>query len=108
MHILYGLQPEPGCCATADCSTDFTKKQVAFTAYDATGEQQVQLQQVDQAIEDGASVLVVNIVETGSDDAALAIIEKAKAKLEKLMAPVGSKAIKANRKPSKAIVTKVA
>ncbi|OCN04850.1 hypothetical protein A4S06_10115 [Erysipelotrichaceae bacterium MTC7] len=60
--------------------TDFHKKQVAFTAYDATGEQQVQLQQVDRAIEDGASVLVVNIVETGSDDAALAIIEKAKAK----------------------------
>jgi hypothetical protein len=35
-------------------------------------------------------------------------IAKAKAKLEKLMAPVGSKAIKANRKPSKAQVTKVA
>ena len=35
-------------------------------------------------------------------------IEKAKAKLEKLMAPVGAKAIKANRKPSKAVVTKVA
>ena len=35
-------------------------------------------------------------------------IEKAKAKLEKLLAPVGTKAIKANRKPSKAVVTKVA
>jgi hypothetical protein len=35
-------------------------------------------------------------------------IAKAKAKLEKLMAPVGSKAIKANRKPSKVQVTKVA
>ena len=33
-------------------------------------------------------------------------IEKAKAKLEKLMAPVGAKAIKANRKPSAVIVTK--
>ena len=31
-------------------------------------------------------------------------INKARAKLEKLLAPVGSKAIKANRKPSKAIV----
>jgi len=31
-------------------------------------------------------------------------IAKARAKLEKLLAPVGSKAIKANRKPSKAIV----
>ena len=33
-----------------------------------------------------------------------AAIAKARAKLEKLLAPVGSKAIKANRKPSKAIV----
>jgi len=32
-------------------------------------------------------------------------IAKAKAKLEKLLAPVGSKALKANRKPSKAVVT---
>jgi len=31
-------------------------------------------------------------------------IAKARAKLEKLLAPVGSKAIKANRKPSKAVV----
>ena len=31
-------------------------------------------------------------------------INKARAKLEKLLAPVGSKALKANRKPSKAIV----
>jgi len=33
-----------------------------------------------------------------------AAIAKARAKLEKLLAPVGSKAIKANRKPSKAVV----
>ena len=32
-------------------------------------------------------------------------IAKARAKLEKLLAPVGSKALKANRKPSKAVVT---
>lgn len=34
-----------------------------------------------------------------------AAIAKAQAKLEKLMAPVGAKALKANRKPSKAVVT---
>jgi hypothetical protein len=33
-------------------------------------------------------------------------IAKAKAKLEKLTAPVGAKALKANRKPSAVIVTK--
>ena len=40
----------------------------------------------------------------------VAAIAKAKAKLDKLMAPapVGAKAIKANRKPSKAVITKVA
>lgn len=32
-------------------------------------------------------------------------IAKAQAKLDKLMAPVGAKALKANRKPSKAVVT---
>jgi hypothetical protein len=39
----------------------------------------------------------------------IAAIAKAKAKLDKLMAPapVGAKATKANKKPSKAIVTKV-
>ena len=39
----------------------------------------------------------------------VAAIAKAKAKLDKLMAPapVGAKAIKANRKPSKAVITKV-
>ena len=34
----------------------------------------------------------------------VAAIAKAKAKLDKLMAPVGAKAIKANKKPSKPVV----
>jgi hypothetical protein len=38
----------------------------------------------------------------------IAAIAKAKAKLDKLMAPVGAKATKANKRPSKAVVTKVA
>ena len=38
----------------------------------------------------------------------VAAIAKAKAKLDKLMAPVGAKATKANKRPSKAVVTKVA
>ena len=38
----------------------------------------------------------------------VAAIAKAKAKLDKLLAPVGAKAIKANKRPSKAVVTKVA
>jgi hypothetical protein len=37
-----------------------------------------------------------------------AAIAKAQARLDRLMAPVGSKAIKANRKPSRAKTTKFA
>lgn len=48
--------------------------------YDANGNQSVQTEQIDTAIAKGTKLLVVNIVDTGSDDAARTIIEKAKAK----------------------------
>ena len=47
--------------------------------YDANGNQSTQTEQIDTAISKGTRMLVVNIVDTGSDDAAKAIIEKAKA-----------------------------
>ena len=46
--------------------------------YDATSNQTTQTEQVDTAITKGTSLLAVNIVDTGSDDAAKAIIEKAR------------------------------
>ncbi len=51
-----------------------------FTDYDANGNQTTQTEQVQTAIARGADVLVVNIVDTGSDDAAMNIINLAKEK----------------------------
>ena len=52
---------------------------LGYHNYDAGGNQTTQTEQVDTAISKGARVLAVNVVDTGSDDAASAIISKAKA-----------------------------
>lgn len=46
--------------------------------YDAGGNQTTQTEQVDTAITKGSRLLIVNVVDTGSDDAAMAIVAKAK------------------------------
>ncbi len=50
-----------------------------YNDYDANGNQTTQTEQVQTAIAKGASALVVNIVDTGSSDAAINIIELARA-----------------------------
>ena len=50
-----------------------------FNNYDANSMQTTQTEQIDTAIAKGSRMLLVNIVDTGSDDAAKAIISKAKA-----------------------------
>lgn len=52
---------------------------VSYHNYDANGNQSTQTEQVDTAIAKGSKLLIVNIVDTGSDDAAKTIIAKAKA-----------------------------
>ncbi len=52
---------------------------LGYHNYDAGGNQTTQTEQVDTAISKGAKVLAVNVVDTGSDNAASAIIEKARA-----------------------------
>ncbi len=47
--------------------------------YDANSNQTTQTEQVDTAIAKGTKMLIVNIVDTGSDDAAKTIVAKAKA-----------------------------
>ena len=47
--------------------------------YDANSNQTTQTEQVDTAISKGTKMLIVNIVDTGSDDAAKTIVAKAKA-----------------------------
>lgn len=46
--------------------------------YDANSNQTTQTEQVDTAIAKGSRLLLVNIVDTGSDDAAITIVNKAK------------------------------
>ncbi len=50
----------------------------SYHNYDANGIQTTQTEQVDTAITKGCAALLVNVVDTGSDDAAKTIIEKAK------------------------------
>ena len=48
--------------------------------YDANGNQTTQTEQVSTALTKGTSLLVVNVVDTGSNDAAQNIVDQAKAK----------------------------
>lgn len=52
---------------------------VAYQDYDSNNSQTTQTEQIDTAIAQGAKVLVVNQVDTGSDDTSKNIIEKATA-----------------------------
>ncbi len=52
---------------------------IEYTDYDSNSSQTLQAEQVDTAITTGATCLIVNIVETSSEDAAVSIVEKAQA-----------------------------
>ncbi len=52
---------------------------LSYHNYDANGIQTTQTEQVNTAITKGTSALLVNVVDTGSDDAAKNIVEKARA-----------------------------
>ena len=52
---------------------------IRFNNYDANSNQTTQTEQIDTAIAKGSRLLIVNIVDTGSDDAAKNIVSKAKA-----------------------------
>ena len=58
---------------------ELDKLGVEYQDYDSNSQQNTQTEQVDTAITKGATCLIVNIVETGSDDAAQGIVDKAKA-----------------------------
>jgi methyl-galactoside transport system substrate-binding protein len=67
-----------------------------YHTYDANGTQTTQTEQVDTAITKGTKLIAVNIMDTGSDDAAKNIVEKAKAQ--------GIPVIFFNRSVSEAVV----
>ena len=52
---------------------------ISYHNYDANGIQATQTEQIDTAIAKGSAMLLVNVVDTGSDDAAKTIVSKAKA-----------------------------
>lgn len=49
-----------------------------YNDYDANGNQSSQTDQIDVAVSKGATGLIVNVVDTGSNDAAATIVEKAR------------------------------
>ncbi|HOF99944.1 MAG TPA: galactose ABC transporter substrate-binding protein [Clostridia bacterium] len=53
---------------------------IAYTFYDAASDQAKQTTQVETALTSGSNLLIVNIVTTGSDEAAQNIVDAAKAK----------------------------
>ena len=57
-----------------------TEKGIKFQNYDANGNQTTQTEQVTTALAKGSKLLVVNVVDTGSNDAAQNIINQAKEK----------------------------
>ena len=54
------------------------EKGISFQNYDANGNQTTQTEQVTTALAKGSKLLVVNVVDTGSNDAAQNIINQAK------------------------------
>ena len=56
----------------------FKESGLKYHNYDAGGNQTTQTEQVDTAIAKGSRLLIVNLVDSGSDDAARAIVEKAR------------------------------
>lgn len=57
---------------------ELTDAGITFQDYDGGGSQTTQTEQIQTAITKGAKMIVVNIVNTGSDDAASGIVEMAK------------------------------
>ncbi len=57
----------------------FKRAGIRYHNYDSNSNQTTQTEQVDTAIAKGTTMLIVNIVDTGSDDAARTIVAKAKA-----------------------------
>ncbi len=58
----------------------FEEQGIPFNDYDANGNQTTQTEQIHTALAKGASALLVNVVDTGSNDAAQTIINLAKEK----------------------------
>lgn len=64
----------------AALDADLDAAGIKYTDYDGNNNQTTQTEQITTALSSGATLLIVNVVDTGSDDAAQNIVELAKAK----------------------------
>lgn len=63
----------------ASLDSELSALGISYQDYDSNSSQTTQSEQIQTAITKGADLLIVNIVETGSDDAARGIVEQARA-----------------------------
>jgi len=78
-HIFYYTFSDPYVSSVRSAlSAELTRAGITFQDYDGNGSQTTQTEQIQTAITKGAKVIAVNIVNTGSDDAANAVVNLAK------------------------------
>jgi methyl-galactoside transport system substrate-binding protein len=79
VHVFYYTYSDPYISSVRSALDNRLKSAgIAFQDYDGNGNQTTQTEQVQTAITKGAKCVIVNIVNTGSDDAANGIVQLAK------------------------------
>ncbi len=81
----------------ASLKNELDDKGISSNFYDAANDQATQTDQIDTAISKGSDLLIVNLVDTSSEDAAKSIVEKAEA--------AGIPVVFFNREPSASVFT---
>lgn len=79
VHVFYYTYSDPYISSVrSSLDNKLRAAGIAFQDYDGNGNQTTQTEQVQTAITKGAKCVIVNIVNTGSDDAATGIVQLAK------------------------------
>ncbi len=79
VHVFYYTYSDPYISSVRSALDAKLKDEgITFQDYDGNGNQTTQTEQVQTAITKGAKLIIVNIVNTGSDDAATGIVNMAK------------------------------
>ena len=79
VHVFYYTYSDPFISGVRkEMDRRFDEAGISYQNYDGNGNQTTQTEQIRTAITSGAGAIVVNVVNTGSDDAAGGIVEMAK------------------------------
>lgn len=79
VHVFYYTYSDPYITSVrSTLGKELKEKGLSFQDYDGNGNQTTQTEQIQTAVTKGAKVIAVNIVNTGSDDAATGVINIAK------------------------------